>query len=165
MVMFVGSLSKILDVPQYKIRETKLSISHEIATMKLVTSLEFRNHEEQIKLKKEAKLEKQLISKEQKLSKALVKKEKEKVAQVKKVKKEIDTVVKKRCYMRSTKGSMATKNEFPHVLSKQHRTFVTPFTSQDVSNSLEVTVTGQNQVNNYFEGLLTQVFRVRDGLK
>ena len=38
--MFVGSLSKILDAPQYKIRETQLSISHEIATRKLVTSLE-----------------------------------------------------------------------------------------------------------------------------
>jgi hypothetical protein len=63
MVMFVGSLSKILDVPRYKIRETKLSISREIATKKLVTSFEFRNQEEQIKLKK-AKLEKQLISKE-----------------------------------------------------------------------------------------------------
>ena len=62
--MFVGSLSKTLDVPQYKIRETKLSISREIATRKLVTSLEFRNHEYQIKLKNEAKLEKQLISKE-----------------------------------------------------------------------------------------------------
>ena len=142
--MFVGSLSKILDVPQYKIRETQLSISREIATRKLVTSLQFRNHEEQIKLKKEAKLEIQVISKGQKLSKALIKKEKEKVTQVKKVKKEIDAVVKKRCYMRSTEGSMATKNELLHVLSKRHRTFVTPFASQDLSDSLEVTVTGQN---------------------
>ena len=52
MVLFVGSLFKILDVPQYKIRETQLSISREIATTELVMSFEFRNHEEQIKLKR-----------------------------------------------------------------------------------------------------------------
>lgn len=143
--MFVGSLSKILDVPHYKIREPKMSITREIATRKLVTSLEFRDHEEQMKLKREAKLEKQLISKEQKLSKALIKKKKEKVAQVKKMKdksttakKEFDSGVKKRC-MKSTKGSMSTKNESPNVLSKRQRTFVTPFASQGLSNSLEVT--------------------------
>jgi len=80
------------------------------------------------------------------LSKALIKKEKEKLAQVKKEKenspivtKEINSGVKKRC-MRSSKISVATKDGSPYMLSKRQRTFVTPFASQGLSNSLEVAV-------------------------
>lgn len=149
MIIFVGPLSKILDVPCYQIQEPKMNITREIATRKLVTSNEFIAHEEQKKLSKEAslaakmeaKLKKQQIANERKLSKEIKEKEKLAKANLKKLpktqKKKIDSRMKKESKS-NLHCTMVRKNEFPEVLSKRARTFVTPFISQDISNSVPI---------------------------
>ena len=133
-MVFVGALSKILDVPTYKIREPKVNVARDIATRQLITSHEFISYAE---MELASKLEKNRIAEEQALSRAIRKKEKEKLAIQKKkdaAERKILGSKKKPPYI---VGNHVVRNsEPPQVLSKRARTFVTPFVSQNLSNSV-----------------------------
>ena len=132
-MVFVGALSKILDVPTYKIREPKVNVARDIATRQLITSHEFISYAE---MELASKLEKNRIAEEQALSRA-IRKEKENLAIQKKkdaAERKILGSKKKPPYI---VGNHVVRNsEPPQVLSKRARTFVTPFISQNLSSSV-----------------------------
>lgn len=123
-----------MDVPSYKVHEPKVNTARDLATRHLITSHEFITH---AKLELASRLEKIRVSEERTLSRAIRKMEKEKLAtEKKKSVAQKKLLGSKKRLLSNVKSQVVTNSELPQVLSKRARTFVTPFVTEGLSNSV-----------------------------